>query len=453
MTTVLVVDDEENIRKILGAILTAHGYEVLTAPDLETARTHLKTGKVEVVLSDLRLKHEDGLMLLRWIKDEGLPCPVIILTAHATVDSAVDAMKQGAFDYVSKPFEQVDLLRVLEKAALTYRYQTYHQIRTIGTPSAFAMIGQNERMRKIYQMIDRVAGTDTTVLITGESGTGKELIAQSLHERSTRNQGPFIKINCAAIPETLMESELFGHEKGAFTGAASSKPGRFELADGGTLFLDEIGEMTPEMQAKLLRVLQDRTFERVGGIRTLRADVRLIAATNQDLDSRVKSKAFRQDLFYRLNVLPIHLPPLRERLDDIPRLISYFLNKFSEQMKRPVPTPNPETLELLCQFPWPGNIRQLENVIERVLIMNDSETLTPDALPEEIIEYEEERFALGQSSSGSLKDIVKDATRRIERKAIEEALSETSQNVTRAARKLNISRKGLQIKMKELGLR
>ncbi len=216
--------------------------------------------------------------------------------------------------------------------------------------------------------------------------------------------------------------------------------------------MDEIGEMTPEMQAKLLRVLQDRTFERVGGIRTLRADVRLIAATNQDLDSRVKSKAFRQDLFYRLNVLPIHLPPLRERPDDIPRLISFFLNKFSEQMKRPTPQPTAEVLELLCQFPWPGNIRQLENVIERVLIMNDSNLLTPEALPEEIIEYEEERFALGQNT-GSLKDMVKDATRRIEKKAIEEALSETFQNVTRAARKLNISRKGLQIKMKELGLR
>lgn len=451
---VLVVDDEENIRRILSAMLESEGYEVATVATIAQAKEAFRTASVGVVLSDLKLEREDGLTLLKWIRDERYPCPVIILTAHGTVDSAVDAMKQGAFDYLTKPFERAELMEVIQKAMLTYRLQQSHSVQTIAsTPTTFPMIGQSAKIVRIFGLIEKVAPADSTVLITGESGTGKELIAQAIHERSARANHPFIKINCAAIPDTLMESELFGHEKGSFTGAVSSKPGRFELADGGTFFLDEVGEMSTEMQVKLLRALQDRSFERVGGLRTIKVDVRLITATNKDLELEVRENRFRKDLFYRLNVVPINLPPLRERPDDIPRLIAYFLKKFSERMQKPMPLFNPETLQLLTQFPWPGNIRELENLMERLVVMGEHAVITPDQLPERIIEYEEQRFQESQAVSGSLKDRVKDATRRIEKKAIEAALTDTDFNVTQAARRLNISRKGLQLKMKELGIR
>jgi len=448
---VLVVDDEANIRKILATMLAQEQYEPIEAANLTTAREVLRSQPVGVVLSDLKLEREDGLTLLRWIRDENLPAPVIILTAHGTVDSAVDAMKQGAFDYLSKPFDRTELVRVIKKAALTFEFQSSAVKSWGANPAGFPMVGKNDKMVKIGNLIEKVAPTDSTVLITGESGTGKELIAQAMHERSQRAKGPFIKINCAAIPDTLMESELFGYERGAFTGAVSSKPGRFELADGGTLFLDEIGEMSVEMQVKLLRVLQDKSFERVGGLRTISVDVRLITATNKDLEEEVRVGRFRGDLYYRLNVVPVKLPALRERPGDIPLLIAYFVKKFAERLKKGVPSVSPEALELLMQFPWPGNIRQLENVMERLIVMSEGSVITPDQLPEEILDFEEQRFFSAQP--GSLKEQVREATRRIEKKAIEEALAETSNNVTQAARKLNISRKGLQLKMKELGLR
>ena len=449
---ILIVEDEANIRKILSTMLQAEGYETSERENLAGAKECVRAKLPDVVLSDLKLGREDGNQLLRWLRDEGIAVPFIILTAHGTVDSAVEAMKQGAFDYLSKPFERAELVRVIQKAVLTGQYQNHSAVKSWqADPGQFPMVGKDEKMRKIGGLIDKVAPTDSTVLITGESGTGKELIAQALHERSTRAKGPFIKINCAAIPGTLMESELFGYERGAFTGAVGAKPGRFELADGGTFFLDEVGEMSIEMQVKLLRVLQDKSFERVGGIRTLTVDVRLITATNKDLETEVKAGKFRSDLFYRLNVVPIALPPLRERAGDIPLLAAYFVSKFAEKLKKPAPALAAETLELLTQFPWPGNIRQLENVIERLIVMNETGTITPEQLPEAILDFEEERFFATQG--GSLKEQVREVTRRIETRAIEEALTETGNNVTQAARKLNISRKGLQLKMKELGLR
>lgn len=445
---ILIVDDEQNIRKILQAMLVHEGYQVVVASSVSEARESLKKEPIQVVLSDLRLDQEDGLSLLKWVVSERLPIPFIILTAHGTVDSAVDAMKKGAFDYLSKPFERRELVRVIQKAVMTYAFHSSQSVRL----EPFPMIGKHDKLVRVFAIIDKVATTDSTVLVTGESGTGKELIAQALHDRSLRRGGPFIKINCAAIPPTLMESELFGHERGAFTGAIAAKPGRFELADGGTLFLDEIGEMTMEMQVKLLRVIQDRCFERVGGIRTLKVDVRLVTATNRDLEADVQAGRFRNDLFYRLNVVPIHLPPLRERPEDIPLLVGYFVKKMGEQLRRIPPVMNPESLELLSQFPWPGNIRQLENAIERMMVMNETGMIAPEDLPEEVLEFEERRFFEGEKH-GSLKDRVRDVTRRVETKAIEEALTETGGNVTRAARCLNVSRKGLQLKMKELGLR
>ncbi len=451
---VLVLDDELNIRKILSAMLEAEGYCVHKVATIAEAKEKLKTEKIQAVLSDLRLTREDGLQLLKWVRDEQLSVPVIILTAHGTIDSAVDAMKQGAFDYLSKPFDRAELVRVIKKAVLAYKFQSEElkNWKTAGSP--IPMIGETSKMLKLYGMLDKIAVSDSTVLILGESGTGKELIAAAIHEKSSRASNPFIKINCAAIPDNLMESELFGHERGAFTGAVSSKPGRFELADKGTLFLDEIGEMSVEMQVKLLRVLQERSFERVGGLRTHTVDVRLIAATNRELEKEVREGNFRRDLFYRLNVVPLELPPLRERLEDIPRLTAFFLQKMSDRMKKPALIMQPETLELLMQYPWPGNIRQLENVIERVMVLNKGGMVTPEQLPDEILEFEEQRFVERQGGyGGSLKELVKDATRRIEKKAIEEALLETHNNVTQAARKLNISRKGLQLKIKELGIR
>jgi len=445
---VLILDDEANMRKILGAMLRAEGYDTFEKATIADAKSAMKQESIQVILSDLKLEREDGLTFLKWVRDERFPQPVIILTAHGTVDSAVDAMKQGAFDYLLKPFDRSDLVRVIQKAVLTFRYSEP----TIRNVMSLPMIGNSTKMAKVFSLIEKVAQSESTVLIQGESGTGKELVAQAIYENSPRKDAPFIKINCAAIPSTLMESELFGYEKGAFTGAVTSKPGRFELADHGTLFLDEVGEMSLEMQVKLLRVLQEKTFERVGGVKTISVNVRLITATNKNLDEEVKAGRFREDLFYRLNVVPIVLPPLRERQEDIPTLAGYFVKRTSERMKKRTPQLGRETLELLTQFPWPGNIRQLENVIERLLVMNDGEEVVPDHLPEEILEFEEERF-LETHKSGSLKDIVKDATRRIEKKAIEEALEETHQNVTQAARKLHISRKGLQLKMKELGLR
>lgn len=451
---ILVLDDELNIRKILSAMLQAEGYIVHLAGTIADAKDKIRNGKIQAVLSDLRLTREDGLQLLKWVRDEQLSIPVIILTAHGTIDSAVDAMKQGAFDYLSKPFERIELVRVLKKAVLSHRFQSEELRNWKAADNPNPMIGEAPKMLKLYSMLDKVAASDSTVLILGESGTGKELIAAALHERSSRASGPFIKINCAAIPDNLMESELFGHERGAFTGAVNAKPGRFELADKGTLFLDEIGEMSIEMQVKLLRVLQEKSFERVGGLRTHHVDVRLIAATNRDLEKEVKEGRFRGDLFYRLNVVPMELPPLRERPEDIPRLTAFFLQKMSDRMKKPTPGVQAETLELLMQYPWPGNIRQLENVIERVVVLNEGGMVTPEQLPEEILEFEEQVFVERQKASGgSLKEIVKDATRRIEKKAIEEALQETQNNVTQAARRLNISRKGLQLKMKELGIR
>jgi len=449
--TILVLDDEKNIRKILSAMLKSQDYEPIPVANLGEAREAIQRSEIQVILSDLRLEREDGLSLLKWLREEGYAIPVIILTAHGSIDSAVDSMKQGAFDYLSKPFEKQDLLRVLEKALL---YCRFTQKNTVNLGDGIVFVGDSHQIKKSLNLVERVAPTDTTVLITGESGTGKELIAQTLHEKSARAQQPLIKINCAAIPQTLLESELFGFEKGAFTGAYATKPGRFELADQGTLFLDEIGEMSLEMQVKLLRVLQEKSFERVGGIKTHHVNVRVIAATNINLEEAVKSGAFRKDLFYRLNVLPIHLAPLRERKEDIPLLAAHFANKFARRLKREVPRFSSETLELMTQFPWPGNIRQLENVIERIMVMEEGSVIHPEQLPDEILEYEEDQFIERQVKSlGGLKEKVKDATRKIERRAIEDALTATQQNVTQAARLLNLSRKGLQLKMKELGIR
>ena len=464
---ILVVDDEANLRKVLAAQLGRDGYEVHTAVDGEAALAFLREHHVDLVITDLRMPKLGGMDLLRSALREQPDLPVIILTAHGTVDTAVEALKTGAFDYISKPFDKDEVRLIVDKALKTRalaRQDATRQLPPSGPVSSgraegprFGIIGESTAIAELYAVIDKVADTPSTVLVTGESGTGKELVARALHEESSRASRPFIKVNCAAIPTTLMESELFGHEKGAFTGAVSSKPGRFELADGGTLFLDEIAEIPPEMQVKLLRVLQESEFERVGGVRTIRVDVRLVAATNRDLKAEIDKGTFREDLFYRLNVVPVALAPLRDRRDDIPGLLDFFVGRFNERLGKRIVGIEPDALEALTRHDWPGNIRELENIVERAVLFADGDRLCLVDLPPEVTRdvspgapAPTADVPLGDEG---LKQQVKAATSRLERQLITRALDQTGGNVTHAARLLKISRKGLQLKMKELELR
>ena len=467
-TSILVVDDEANLRKVLSAILTRAGYQVLEAADGEQALA-LIDDDVAAVITDLKMPRLDGMGLLRRLAVLHPDIPVVMITAYGSVDSAVNAVKAGAFDYIEKPFEQEQIRQVVAKAIRTHELDGRSPRRELAANlggarqnGGFGLVGTSEPLRHVLQVIERVADTPSTVLISGESGTGKELVARALHENSRRRDESFIKINCAAIPKTLMESELFGYEKGAFTGAVGSKPGRFELADRGTLVLDEIGEIPSEMQVKLLRVLQESEFERVGGIRTIKVDVRLVTATNRDLQREVAAGNFREDLFYRLNVVPIHLPPLRERRSDIALLVEHFVGRFNERLRKSISTVAPDALDRLSSYHWPGNIRELENVLERTMLFCDGPTIRGPDLPPELqgpIPQSLPSLASGPRSSGrgeaepSLKEIVRLETERVERELIVRALDETGGNVTQAARKLKISRKSLQTKMKEFGLR
>ncbi|MCK6529350.1 sigma-54 dependent transcriptional regulator [Myxococcota bacterium] len=471
MTRILVVDDELNIRKVLSALLQREGYEVITACGGDEAKEIARraTPAVDAILTDLRMPAGDGMDLLRFATEWLPDVPVVILTAHGTVDTAVQALKQGAFDYLGKPFDQDEIRLVLAKALRT-REANAHSAHPSPAGAASAgggevpgLLGRSPALQEVSRLIRKVAASPTTILIHGESGTGKELVATALHRQSDRAQGPIIKLNCTAIPEALFESELFGHERGAFTGAVSSKPGRFELADRGTLFLDEIGELPREMQPKLLRVLQERTFERVGGLKSIAVDVRLVAATNADLEAMVREGAFREDLFYRLNVVPIRLPPLRERREDIPDLADHFVKRFNKRLGRTVSGIRDDALGILVGHSWPGNVRELENVIERAVLLAEGDRLCPQDLPRELLAAAATLAAIplraqgaGGSDPGpaaSLKDRVREQTAQIERDLIRQALDDDSWNVTRAARRLGLSRKGLQLKMKELGLR
>ncbi len=464
---VLIVDDEPNLRKILAAQLSRDGYEVMLAEDGEQGLSMLREHHIDLVVTDLKMPKVDGMTLLREALKETPDLPIVMITAHGTVDTAVEALKLGAFDYLTKPFDKDEVRQVVAKAlktrALAQEEATTEPIGATKDPGArFGIIGSSPGLTDLYAVLERVADTPTTVLITGESGTGKELVARALHEHSTRRDKPFIKVNCAAIPKELIESELFGYERGAFTGAVSSKPGRFELANGGTLFLDEVGEIPVEMQVKLLRSLQESEFERVGGIKTIHVDVRLVAATNRDLKKLIAANAFREDLFYRLNVVSIRLPALRERETDIPLLVEHFLAKFNERLKKQVIGVEPEALDILSAYGWPGNIRELENVMERSVLFCDAQKLRVEDLPGELrgstgsvapLTSDAGGSNMPLSSEGGLKEHVKVAMSRLERDLVSRALKQTSGNVTHAARLLKISRKGLQLKMKELGLR
>jgi two-component system response regulator AtoC len=459
---VLIVDDEPNIRRILAAMLKRDGYEVTTAADGEQGLAVLQRTPIHVVVTDLVMPRLGGMELLARVRAEYPDIPVILITAHGTVDSAVAALKAGAFDYVTKPFEQEELRKVIAKAARANDLERRSLHEGVAEGDRPPLVGQSPAMRTIYDMVARVADSPSTVLITGESGTGKELIAKALHRGSNRRDKPLIKVNCAAIPKDLVESELFGYQKGAFTGAVGDKPGRFELADGGTLFLDEIGEIPVEIQVKLLRALQESEFERVGGIRTLKVDVRLIAATNRDLKSLIAEGRFREDLYYRLAVVPIALPPLRDRREDIPLLVGHFIEKYNRRLGKRVERIDDDALRLLVDYGWPGNIRELENLMERSVLFADGPSIQLASLPDSLRETGTPPppiaaigplGAIAAPSGASMKEIVRQAQAELEKELISRALEETGGNVTRAAKRLQISRKSLQVKMKELGLR
>jgi DNA-binding NtrC family response regulator len=471
--TVLIADDEVNLRKVLSAMLRREGFEVLTANDGENALELLRRTRVDLVLTDLKMPRLDGLALLRQVLREFTGIPVIVLTAHGTIDNAVEAMKLGAFDFLTKPFDQDELKVVIRKAAATADLTAAEPVAESGEGGAkYGLIGSGTRLQQVLKTIEKVAITPSTVLITGESGTGKELVASMIHGMSPRRDKPFIRINCAAIPRDLIEAELFGFERGAFTGAVSSKPGRFELAHEGTLFLDEIGEVPLEMQVKLLRALQESEFERVGGVTTTRVDVRLITATNRDLRAEIAAGRFREDLFYRLNVVPIELPPLRDRADDIPELVDHFRQKYIKRLGKRVERVTDGAMSCLLHYAWPGNIRELENVIERAVVFAEGGLITAEELPDQIRKappgaapesQESQDLHEGQEAErtheapltpiGPLKEIVRQHTESLEKDLITRALEETGGNVTQAARRLAISRKSLQNKMKELRLR
>ncbi len=487
---ILVADDEPNLRRVLSAILSREGYEVHQAADGAEALERLDSS-MDVVITDLKMPRVDGMQVLRTVSAEFPKVPVIMITAFGSVDNAVAAVKAGAFDYIEKPFEQEQIRQIVEKAvrqASANRDEptalepspldsTPDMLEAATTPAGrHGLIGRSEPMQGVFGIIEKVANTPSTVLVTGESGTGKELVAKALHENSDRRTKPFIKINCAAIPKNLIESELFGYEKGAFTGATSAKPGRFELADEGTLFLDEIGEIPVEMQVKLLRAIQESEFERVGGIKTIKVDVRLITATNRDLEKAVADGRFRDDLFYRLNVVPLVLPPLRNRPGDIPLLVDHIIERFRHRLNKTIDGIDQEALDVLAAHHWPGNIRELENVLERTILFCNGDRIQRSDLPEELVSGHPKVGSTHATHSAiaaprnnaaknavanggdtqeavSLKDAVRAETSRLEKELIAHALGETSGNVTQAAKLLKISRKSLQMKMKDFGLR
>ncbi|MEM7588875.1 MAG: sigma-54 dependent transcriptional regulator [Myxococcota bacterium] len=461
---ILIVDDEASLRTVLSALLRKEGFDVTAVGSAKEALDLLQNSQhstqhdpFDVLIADLRMPEMDGMQLLQKTTQQYPDLPVIILTAHGTVDIAVQALKQGAFDFLTKPYEREEIAQVLRKAVVQRGKILGKTHSTNVNQQQELIIGASPQMQTIQNIIQRVADTPTTVLITGEPGTGKELVAQALHAGSSRHAQPFICMNCAAIPVELLESELFGYEKGIATATSTNKPGRFELAQGGTLLLDEVGHLPTNVQAKLLHVLQKSIFESVDNEPTP-VDVRLIASTNQDLQQAIAQRTFREDLYYRLNVAPIHLPALRERPQDIPQLVQHFTKKYNTRLGKQIERFSAEAMHLLQAYSWPGNVRELENVVERTLLFADTHCIAQSDLPPEILAQvqTDDPATAAQTQSGSfipMKTIVRKKTAQIERVLIETALKETGGNVTRAAQKLKISRKSLQLKMKELGLR
>ena len=451
METVLIVDDEKNYLVVLGAFLSGEGYETLTADSAQRALEIVETTDLDLVLTDMKMPTMDGIELLKRIKQKVPDLPVVMMTAYGTVEKAVEAMQLGAFNFILKPFQNETLKQVIHKAVSTYGIlkENRRLVQALENRYRFDnIIGKSKPMQAIFDIILKVAHAKTTILTTGESGTGKELIAKAIHFNSPRRNKPFVAISCAALTETLLESELFGHEKGAFTGAIAMKKGRFELADGGTLFLDEIGEIPVSLQVKLLRVLEEMSFERVGGTRTIAVDVRLIAATNKDLKAEVQQHRFRKDLYFRLNVVHIKLPTLRERPEDIPLLAAYFGTRFAQESNKGEITFSPEAMRFLCNHRWPGNVREFENAIERAVLFSNGQEITLDDLPKDLVSFADLEIPIDWHKLSNLPETL-DA---IEKKLIQNALSLSNNVQSRAANLLGIPRANLQYRLKKYNI-
>ncbi len=453
MNTILVVDDEKNYLVVLEALLRSEGYEVITADNAKDALEIVLESDVDLVLTDMKMPGISGMELLETIKRRKPDIPVIMMTAYGTIEMAVEAMKKNAYDYITKPFKNEELKRTIKKAIENYTLlkENRRLSRELRERYRFAnIIGKSKPMLEIFSTIEKIASSRASVLITGESGTGKELIAKAIHYSGSRRDGPFISINCGALTETLLESELFGHEKGAFTGAIAMKKGRFELADKGTLFLDEIGDMPASLQVKLLRVLQEMEFERVGGTRTIKVDVRIISASNKTMKEEVEKGRFREDLFYRLNVIHIHIPPLRERVEDIKLLVNYFLDKYSKEEGKEGIKISADAWKALYSYHWPGNVRELENVIERAVVLNSDGIIDLDDLPLEISKRDQEldidRFIpIGAPLQKTLEEI--------EKALITRALRYNNNVQAHAARMLGITKSLMQHKIKKYNIK
>ncbi|MDY0059253.1 MAG: sigma-54 dependent transcriptional regulator [Myxococcota bacterium] len=458
MKTVLVIDDNEGVREGVKATAQKEGYTCYSAASGKEGLELFRKHRPEFVISDLKMAEMDGIEVLQAVREIDPDAVMMLITAFGTVEVAVTAMKLGAFDFITKPFSP-QLLRLKLQAAANLcalredrsrlrSENEYLKDQIFSRPQPQRLIGESRPFREVMSLVERVARTDSTVLLLGESGTGKELVAREIHDQSGRSSGPFIKVNCGALTETLLESEIFGHEKGAFTGALKRKIGRFELADGGTIFLDEIGDITPGLQLKLLRVLQEREFERVGGEHTLRVDVRVISATNRNLREMVEAGTFREDLFYRLHIVPIQLPPLRERPADVPILAQAFLEKLRNRTRSRVTGFSPEALELLGRYPWPGNVRELENMIEQTLVFAQGSTVEPDDLPAVVRRSGAARGPLITLGQRALPDLLKE----IERDLIVQAYTQARGVKTETARLLGIKTSALYYKLKAFGL-
>ncbi len=447
--SILVVEDEPKMRRLLELQLADEGFHAQTVGDAETALKLVNSGPFDLIVTDLKLPGMSGIEFLEAVKRSNAAVPIIIMTAYGTVESAVEAMKIGASDYVLKPFSLAELVLVIRKELASHQLREENRSlrEALGQRYQYDnIVARSEKMQAVLALVERVAPTNSTVLLGGESGVGKDLIARAIHQHSNRASGPFIKINSTAIPETLLESELFGYEKGAFSGATTSKPGKFELADKGTLFLDEIGDVPPAIQVKLLRVLQEREFERLGGTKTLKVDVRLIAATNRDLRAALEEGTFREDLYYRLNVVAIDIPPLRDHKEDIPALANFFLEKFARESGKPIRGITPAAMNLLLGFHWPGNVRELENIIERGVTLSVGSTL-------DVADIHLDAPAPRATTAGSSPVLPAGMTLdQWEDEAIREALRLANGNKSQAARALGLSRNALRYRLSKIGV-
>jgi two-component system response regulator PilR (NtrC family) len=454
MASILVVDDEPSMREFLEILLRKQGHEVTTAPDVAGALARLGQGGLDLVISDLRLGRESGLEVLKAVKADSPATEVVMVTAFATTENAIQAMKLGAYDYLLKPFKvdeiQLAVEKALERRALVAENRVLRH--RVGTPRGHQLIGASPAIEAVRQLIDKVAPARTTILVTGESGTGKEVVARAIHERGGRADAPFVAINCGAIPEGLIESELFGHEKGAFTGAAETRSGLFEVAGAGTLFLDEVGDLPAPVQVKLLRALQERKIRRVGGSRDMPVAARIVAATNRDLAAEVKAGRFREDLFYRLNVIQVRLPALRERRQDLPRFLEHFLGVFAAEQGRPPPRLSAEAERILLAWDYPGNVRELSNLVERAVTLADGALIEPGVLPP-ALQGHQPAGAPGAAPTLPPEGLDLQAhLDRVERAILEQALERTGGVKTEAARILSLTFRSLRYRLAKFGI-